>query len=94
MSESKQSSPRSELHEDAIKRHIERRTGGRIQGLDVELIDDCVVISGAVPCYYLKQLVLQCVLDQIGSGSATRIELNVQVVCGERAAVQRPGSCS
>ena len=68
----------------AFKHQIVQRTGGRVETLEVELIDDCVVVRGIVPCYYLKQLALQAVLDLIGAASATRIELNVQVLCGVR----------
>ena len=66
---------------ETIKHKIMRRTGGRIRTLEVESIDDSVVIRGIVPCYYLKQLVLDAALELIGSAGATRIELNVQVVC-------------
>jgi hypothetical protein len=38
-----------------------------------------IVVRGRAPCYYLKQLALQGVLDVIGSVGANRIELNVQV---------------
>jgi hypothetical protein len=63
---------------------IVQRTGGRIAALEVEFVDDRVVIRGTVPCYYIKQLALQAVLDLIGSAVATRIDLNIQVLCGDR----------
>jgi hypothetical protein len=67
--------------EDSIRGRIVQRTAGRIQRLEVEVIDDMVVIRGCVPSYYLKQLALHGVLDAIGSMSETRIELNIEV-CG------------
>ena len=69
---------------EAIKRRIVQRTGGRIETLEVELIDDSLVIRGIVPCYYVKQLVLQAVLDLIGSVSDPSVEFNVQVLCNVR----------
>ena len=64
---------------EAIKRRIMVRTWGRIQSLEVEQMGSGVVIRGWAPCYYLKQLALQGVLDVIGSARAIRIELNVRV---------------
>ena len=73
----------------AITRQIAHKTGGRIRALEVELSEDLIVIRGTVARYYLKQLVLQAVVDLIGSASASRIELNVQVSCGGRNPVDR-----
>jgi hypothetical protein len=64
-----------------IKHHIAQRTAGRVEKLAVELINDCVVIHGIVPCYYVKQLVLQAALDLGAAEGAKRVELRVQVVC-------------
>jgi len=64
---------------EAIKRRIMVRTWGRIQSLEVEQMGGGVVIRGGAPCYYLKQLALQGVLDVLGSARAIRIELNVRV---------------
>jgi hypothetical protein len=64
---------------EAIKRRIMVRTWGRIQSLEVEQMGSGVVIRGWTPCYYLKQLALQGVLDVIGSACAIRIELNLRV---------------
>jgi hypothetical protein len=65
--------------EQAIKQQIARRTGGRVQMLEVELKNGEVVIRGRAPCYYLKQLALQAVLDVIGSAGATTIQHHVEV---------------
>ena len=73
-----------------IKDQIVKRTGGRIQMLSVEVLTGGIVIQGLAPCYYLKQLVLQGVLDVIGSVAASKVNLNVEVasrptVCGPDA---------
>ena len=72
--------PRCSALEQAIKRQIVQRTGARIQGLEVEVTDDRVVVYGCVLCFYLKQLALQGVFDLLGSNAAMGIELNVEVV--------------
>jgi hypothetical protein len=41
-----------------------------------------VVIRGIAPCYYVKQLALQGILDVLGSAQEIEVELNLQVaVC-------------
>jgi hypothetical protein len=82
MSTTKENQPRVAEREEEIKRQIVGRTGGRIQTLAVESSEDCVVIRGRAPCYYLKQLVLQVGLDLINTGGATRVEIDIQVLCG------------
>jgi hypothetical protein len=74
--------PRCPALEQVIKRQIVQRTGLRIQGLEVEVTDDRVVVYGCVLCYYLKQIALQGVLDMLGSNAAMGIKLNVEVVGG------------
>jgi hypothetical protein len=67
--------------ERVIEDGIAQRTKVRIQTLQVEVIGDRVVIRGCVPSYYMKQLVLQGVLDVVDSARATQLELNIQVMC-------------
>ncbi len=38
-----------------------------------------VIIRGYAPCYHVKQLALQGVLDVLGSFRTSRVELNVYV---------------
>jgi hypothetical protein len=71
--------PGSRAVEQAIKDEIVKRTGGRIQMLEVETMDNGIVIRGRAPCYYLKQLALQGVLDVIGTAGDHRIKLDVEV---------------
>jgi hypothetical protein len=48
---------------DQISRLVQSRTGGRIRGLNVEVINRDVVISGRASTYYLKQLATHAALD-------------------------------
>ena len=73
---------RSAALEQAIRRRIVQRTGKQVQSLKVEVIGNRVIISGCAPCYYVKQLAIQSVLDVIAAAGRTEIELNVQVMCG------------
>jgi hypothetical protein len=65
-----------------IKQRIVHRTGGRIQMLEVEVIDRTVVVRGCAPSHYVKQLALVGVLDVLGCHDSMQIELNVEVVDG------------
>jgi hypothetical protein len=65
--------------EQAVMHQIVRRTGGRIQMLEVGMVDNVVIIRGYAPCYYVKQLALQGVFDVLGSFCTSRLELNVCV---------------
>jgi hypothetical protein len=66
--------------QQSIKHRIGQRTGGRLQRLKVEVLDDTVIISGCAPSYYIKQLAILGVLDVLGVSASKRIELNVEVV--------------
>jgi hypothetical protein len=66
--------------EQAIRDQIRRRTGGRVQPLEVQVTEGRVTIHGRTGCYYLKQLALQGVLDVIGTAPSTLIDLRVQVL--------------
>jgi hypothetical protein len=48
--------------EDAIR----RRTGRRIENLDVQTSADCVLVRGCAPSYYVGQLALCGVWDVVG----------------------------
>jgi len=66
--------------EQAIKDRIVNRTGGRMQMLAIELTDRELIVRGRAPCYYVKQLALQEVLDVLNSGHHTKIGCSLQVV--------------
>ncbi len=48
---------------DQITRLVQSRTGGRIDGLSVDVIDGEVIISGRTTTYYMKQLATHAALD-------------------------------
>jgi hypothetical protein len=63
----------------SIQDRIVQRTRVHIRTLVVEVAGDRVIITGWVPSFYLKQLVIEGVLDVIGRAGTHRIEVNVQV---------------
>jgi hypothetical protein len=75
-----QSLPLPAALEQAVKHQIVQRTAGRIQMLEVEVIDNRVVVRGRASCYYLKQLALRGVFDVLGFGAAIGVELKVEVM--------------
>jgi hypothetical protein len=56
----------TESLESQITRLVQSRTGGRIRGLSVVVIDRDVIISGRTTTYYLKQLATHAALDLTG----------------------------
>ncbi len=80
--------PRQAELEQAIRHAIVQRIGRRISALEIEVIDDRIVISGYAPCYYLKQLVLEGVLDILGPAGAGGVEFNVQVAASPPQSVE------
>ncbi len=56
----------TESLESQITRLVQSRTGGRVRGLSVVLIDRDVIISGRTTTYYLKQLATHAALDLTG----------------------------
>ena len=68
-----------QLLERAIERRIRQRTWGRLQGLEVRVSHDLVIVRGRAPSYYVEQLALQGVLDLVEPSGAMRIQLNIQV---------------
>ncbi len=65
--------------EQDIEDAIRRRTGRRMQKLDVKTSGEVVLIRGCAPSYYVKQLALRGVWDVIGRTSAIEVQLEVQV---------------
>jgi hypothetical protein len=72
--------PRSGALEHAIKDRIVNRTGGRVRALAIERTDRGLVVRGSAPCYYVKQLALQGVLDVLHSDPQTNIGCSLQIV--------------
>lgn len=54
-----------------IEQSVHSRTGGRIRGLRVEIVDGEVVISGRTSTYYSKQLATHAVLSAVEDVSLT-----------------------
>ena len=65
-----------ELKQNILER-LARRAGGRVRALEITVIENRVIISGWVTSYYLKQLVLEAVLDVVRAPGG--VEFNVQV---------------
>ena len=83
MSADQQGLPRAAEAEQALERAIEgrirQRTWGRLQGLEVRVSQDLIIVRGCAPSYYVEQLALQGVLDLVEASGAMRIQLNIQV---------------
>lgn len=67
-------------HERNIMCAIEKRTARQVRNLRVETREDRLVITGIVASYYIKQLVLQGILDAVGPAAQFCIDLKVEVV--------------
>ena len=83
MSADQQGLPQAAEAEQALERVIEgrirQRTWGRLQGLEVRVSQDLIIVRGCAPSYYVEQLALQGVLDLVEPSGAMRIQLNIQV---------------
>jgi hypothetical protein len=62
---------------EQITRLVQSRTGGCIQGLNVEVIDRDVVITGRTSTYYLKQLATHATLDLAGQFTTLTNDVSV-----------------
>ena len=49
--------PGPEILAEQIEFAVQSKTGGRVRGLRVHVVDGCVIISGRTSTYYNKQLV-------------------------------------
>ncbi len=61
-----------------ITRLVQSKTGGRIQGLNVDVVDGEVIISGRTTTYYLKQLATHAALDLSGQFTALTNDIAVE----------------
>jgi len=73
--------------EERIERQIVLATWGRIHNLQVLVTADKIVVRGRTPSHYVKQLVLQAVLDVLGPAASIPVELDMQVGTTERHAL-------
>jgi hypothetical protein len=67
----------SESLGEQITRLVQSRTGGRIRGLNVEVIDRDVVISGRTSTYHVKQLATHAALDLAGQFATLTNDVSV-----------------
>ena len=51
---------------EEIEGLVQRRTGGQIRGLHVEVYGDRVIITGRTSTYYAKQLAQHAAMDAAG----------------------------
>jgi osmotically-inducible protein OsmY len=63
---------------DRIARAVRDRTGGRVRNADVTVTDGAVVVRGAAPSYYLKQMALEAARSVL-RGLPVLIRLEVTV---------------
>ena len=68
--------------EKKLEQQIVLGTWGRIHDLRVELTEGRVVVRGRTPSYYVKQLVLQAVVDVLGP-TAPPVQYDIQVGTGD-----------
>jgi hypothetical protein len=62
-----------------LHREIEKRTWGRVRHLRVEGDRSRIVVHGFTSSYYLKQLVLQAILESFGGVPAVPVSLDIKV---------------
>jgi len=77
--------------ETALLQQIEQRTCGQVRRLRIDVRPDRVVIHGSTPTYYLKQLVLEAVLDVTRSQPVPPVRLNIQIGTRSTQQNQRRG---
>jgi hypothetical protein len=65
----------------AVKQRIVQRTADRILGLEVDVTADRVEVRGRAASYYLKQLAIKGVLEEVGSwGNTQQVVIDVRIV--------------
>jgi len=63
----------------SLERRILERTCGRVSSLCVDVQDNAIIVRGATPTYYLKQLVLQAVLESLPNSTKRPVTLEIEV---------------
>ena len=56
-------SPSPDVLAEQIEQAVQSRTGGRVRGLRVHVVDGGVIISGRTSTYYNKQLVTHAAME-------------------------------
>lgn len=57
--------PGPEVLAEQIELAVQSKTGGRVRGLRVHIVDGCVIISGRTSTYYNKQLVTHAAMEAV-----------------------------
>ena len=81
-------SPSTGELEKRIERQITLGTWGRVHALQVEVTEGRVLVRGRTPSYYIKQLVLQAVLDVLGPSDMVPVDFDIQVGLSDSPALQ------
>lgn len=55
--------PNPEALAEQIQQVVQTRTGGRVRGLRVQVVDRYVIVSGQTSTYYNKQLVTHAAME-------------------------------
>jgi hypothetical protein len=63
-----------------LERHIRGRTCGRISHLSVETNSGTIVVGGRSPTYYIKQLAILAIREELGDDeTAPPVRIDIQV---------------
>ncbi|HLN32986.1 MAG TPA: hypothetical protein VK395_34975 [Gemmataceae bacterium] len=63
-----------------VEQRILRSTRGRIHQLTVEAAADHLTVRAYAPSYFVKQLVIQAVMDALGQPGSVPVDLDVRVM--------------
>jgi len=62
-----------------LEQQLGERTTGHLRYLHVEITDDNVIVRGCTTSAYIKQLVVQTLLEILDSTRTPRLDLQIQV---------------
>lgn len=77
--------------EQALGHQIERRTEGRVGRPYIAVRPEGIVVAGTAPSYYLKQLILEAVLDVTRTRAARPVALRIRVAQHSGATIESQG---
>lgn len=63
----------------ALTRHVQERTWGHIQQLDVEVGRNCVILRGRTGRYYTTQLAVAAAREVLGADNEMALDLQIEV---------------
>jgi hypothetical protein len=62
-----------------LEQQIEKRTWGRVRQLRVESDRNRIIVRGSTPSYYVKQLVVQAILESLAGEAGVPVSLDIKV---------------